>query len=193
MEQKNFDTLGALLALLLLMAGFYGYSKFLERKNAALTPASVIETSWNGRVNESVNLHLRQADQTVQLQQLRQSNDLAALQRQTLDKTSGQPAATRPVPLYGRQEVHAVEVTKEIQRRSEFSRAPADQIDHRLSVDQFTNDYDSKYQTEYVKEFVRNARANGVEVEVDENLNVVDVRRAPNSLAPNDFGGDAAR
>jgi hypothetical protein len=69
-------------------------------------------------------------------------------------------------------------------RSQDFAKAPAsphELIDSRLARRQVVQDYDRKYRDELVRQFIANARRDGLDPVVDKNLNVVDVRpfRAP--------------
>lgn len=51
-----------------------------------------------------------------------------------------------------------------------------DFINSRLANRQFMKDYERKYRDEFIKEFIKNARRDGLDPVIDQNLRIVDVR-----------------
>jgi hypothetical protein len=150
---------------------------------------STLGSSSHVRVEDRINLHLKSADVATKLGQY---NAEQAIPRLSDDQVQVEDI-NGPLPLDRKQAVHSVQVTREQEAndRTAHTLTPSQQIELDLARKQFMNDYDHKAREQFIQDFLNNARENGFEIQLDENLEVVSVKRNPalNGRQPNSETG----
>lgn len=102
-----------------------------------------------------------------------------------------------PHPIRIEQYGPANEIAEQIrsnQRMNNISQSPAELIGRRIVRDQWLKEYDARYEAEYVRQFLENARAQGYEINLNENLEIIGIHeiqkeeplRFPNSIRGED-------
>ena len=190
-KQKENEKWGALiLGVLLLFAGATLFVKpdLLSQKSEM----SSIEQQRN--IEQSIDRNLKAADVRRQLEALKvQIENEKAEKLREIDAITSNGA---PGNLKLEQESHAETVMQELEQQSlrgdEGYLDPSDVVERRIARDQVIADYDRKYKREYIRRFIQNARDNGLEVELNEDLEVIGIRELPSDEPmrfPNSVGG----
>ena len=191
-KQKDNEKWGALiLGVLLLFAGgalFVKPSLFINKSE---------QSSYQQQqqaIDQSIDRNLKAADVKRQLEELKVRIENEKAQR--LREIEAYNRGGNPTNLQLKQESHASDIMAEIEENSlrgdEGYLDPSDVVERRIARDQVLADYDRKYKKEYIRSFIQNARDNGLEVELNEDLEVIGIRELPSDEPmrfPNSVGG----
>lgn len=146
-----------------------------ERQLGSVPPAA--QSVSNLRTEDRIDLHLKSANVQSELEKVEAESAIPKFhkdQHQIED-------FTKPMPLDRQQSVHSVEISRE-QEAADRNRqvlTPAQLIELDLARQQFLRQHDARARERFIQEFLNNAREQGLEIELDENLDVKSVRRNP--------------
>lgn len=154
-------------ALILLLLGFW----LLLKKPPGMP-------SIEQKTQSSINQNLKTTDLSVQLNRALTQKVLVQL-RGEAERNKAYSDRPSSFGMKLKQENHAVSVAEE-NRKNDLSptyrvQNVDEEILRQVANQQFANNYDEAYREAYVRAFIENARANGLEVSLNQNLDVVDV------------------
>ena len=176
-----------ILALLLLLLGIGTLSQLESFNSKEQSLSSQVTTHLS--VQERINQQLKSVNVSSDLR--KRLIEFHNSEAKDLSVENGSVFLSKPdasgASLSLEQESHGESVVKdlhEVMRSSDDKyKTPGDVIDQRLSRNQFLSDYDNKYENEYIRRFINNAREQGYQVELNDQLEVVDIREAPRKEA----------
>lgn len=147
-----------------------------KRSVSAIDPEGQVET----RIGESISRHMTDAKIRQELMMRRQELDNARL-RETLDQDTGSTLADSQAevgPLMDHDKsAERVFEDLDLNSRTFTAVSPHDKINARLASRKWLNEVERAERINFVRNFVRSAYDRGYEVQLNENLVVVGVRR----------------
>lgn len=147
--------------------------------------------SFDVKVEDRINQHLKNIDVKEKLEAAKAQQAIPTI----TDDQVRVDYFERPLPLTRKQEMHSVEITREhdAAEADRLQLTPEQLIERSLANEQYKNDYDRKLREKYIDAFLKNARDQGFDVELNEDLEVTAVkRRQPATRSdriPNSIGG----
>ena len=178
-KQKDNEKWGALILGILLL--FAGGALFV---NPDLVSNKSDQSSYQDQqqiIDQSIDRNLKAADIERQLEELKVRIENEKAER--LREIEAYNRGGNPNNLQLGQESHAADIMQEIEQNSlrgdEGYLDPSDVVERRIARDQLLADYDKKYKKEYIKRFLQNAADQGLEVELNDDLEVIEIRELP--------------
>lgn len=186
---KGTDPKWTLVAVLLILAGLIllvqkpeGDANLSSYPQGVLPQFQSVNQSANKSVNkldDQINFHLKAADVKAQLEEAKAR---AAVESIGDDfQYDNSENFKRPLSLSRKGESHAVDITKENDANDRVYRQlnPSQLIDRQMAKEQFNSDYNEKYREEYIRQFIENARSQGIDIKLNDDLEVVEIQKRP--------------
>ncbi|MCE3009572.1 MAG: hypothetical protein LW875_03040 [Proteobacteria bacterium] len=179
---------------LLVCAAFLYFLGFSETQIHDYDLSSQIDEVENSG-DRTVNHHLFLMDQKLQMEaiKMKQQNTFKAPDIRG-NSVAPQPQDFLPLGIDHSQDTFETQVIQDLDnspRKLDNYMSPDSQIQNLVIEEQIKREQELKFKKSIAQQFIENARAGGYDVRLDDNLNVVSVKklRQPSQVMPNLFQG----
>lgn len=174
-KKQSGDSNWTLLAIVLVALGLFLIVAQDEKGEKNFGSQAPTPVEVRADLEDRIDVHLKSADVRTDLESERAVMGIPAFN----DQQTKVEDFDRPLPLDRKQSVHSVDVTRQTEANDLERRplTPAELIERGLANEQFLREYDKKHRQKYVEEFLRNAQEQGLDVELNEDLEVTAVKR----------------